>query len=293
MTSFGVLLSDDHVGPHPRRLNKRGDVGVVDARAHSPLAQTPNLKLDLGMAGANSYSLRAANASSLAPEMEEEKKPTTQRHTIPAVNAVITKRRMNASEAELIQRVVRGETEAFCELVRPYERIVFMAAFAILQNRADAEDAAQDAVLRAFTNLSKFRGEAKFSTWLCRIVINQSLMRLRMNRQQLHESMDEPNDNGDCVLRDFADWRDGPCKELEREELRQILTRAMASLRPKYRVVLMLRDVQQFTIAETAAILRVKQCAVKARLFRARLQMRDALAPALGSSWSLGHNGRL
>jgi predicted RNA polymerase sigma factor len=120
-------------------------------------------------------------------------------------------------------------------------------------------------------------------------------MRLRANRQQLHDSLDEPgrNENGDCVPRDFADWREIPSKELEKEELREMLSRAMASLRPKYRSVLILRDVQQFTIAETAAILGVKQCAVKARLFRARLQMRDAVAGGLNRGWSLGRNERI
>jgi len=191
-----------------------------------------------------------------------------------------------ALEADLIRRAVAGQSEAFCELVRPCERAVFMSAFAILKNREDAEDAAQDAILKAFASLSKFRGEAKFSSWLCRIVINESLMKLRKKRHHLLDSLDEPyrNENGDYVLRDFPDCRQIPTKELEKDELRHVLSRAIASLRPKYRAVLILRDVQQFSVAETAALLGVKPCAVKARLFRARLQMRDCLAPSLARS---------
>src|SRR6267142_778887 len=92
-------------------------------------------------------------------------------------SAVLTKGQGDASEAELIQRVLSGQEEAFRELVRPYEYAVFMAAQAILKNEADAEDAAQDAVLKAFTNLAKFRGESKFSTWLIRIATNEALMK--------------------------------------------------------------------------------------------------------------------
>ena len=210
----------------------------------------------------------------------------TETHRISAP-AVIAKPRVNSSEAELIRRVVGGETEVFSELVRPYERVVFMAARAILQNEADAEDAAQDTVLKAFTNLSKFRGDSKFSTWLCRIAINESFMRLRTQRRRMHDSLDQKT-NGVYTPRDFADWREIPSEALHRKELRLALSRALASLSSKYRTVLVLRDVQHFSIAETAELLGIKQCAVKTRLLRARLQMRDALAPGRDGSWSLG-----
>ena len=210
----------------------------------------------------------------------------TETHTIPAA-AVLTKPRVNSSEAELIRRVVGGETEAFYELVRPYERVVFRATRAILQNDADAEDAAQDAVLKAFTGLSKFRGDSKFSTWLCRIAINESLLRLRTQRRGMYDSLDE-NTDGAYTPRDFADWREIPSEALHRKELRQALSRALTSLSPKYRTVLVLRDVQHFSIAETAELLGIKPCVVKTRLLRARLQMRDALAPGMDGSWSLG-----
>jgi RNA polymerase sigma-70 factor, ECF subfamily len=202
-----------------------------------------------------------------------------------------TKSQVDASEAELIQRVLGGEGEAFRELVRPYEHAVFMATQGILKNEADAEDAAQEAVLKAFANLAKFRGDSKFSTWLIRIATNEALINLRKERRQrLDDSLDEQrkDEKGDYIPRDFADWREIPSEALQKKELRQALFRALASLTPKHREVFVLRDVQHFSIAETAQMLGIGQSAVKTRLLRARLQMRDALAPGIDGSWSTG-----
>jgi len=202
-----------------------------------------------------------------------------------------TKSQVEPLESELIQRALGGQHEAFRELVRPCERAVFMATQAILKNEADAEDAAQEAILKAFTNLPKFRGDSKFSTWLVRIATNEALMKLRKERrQQLHDSLDDvrKNEKGDYVPRDFADWREIPSEALQTKELRQALSRALASLTPKHREVLVLRDVQHFTIEETAKRLSIGKSAVKTRLLRARLQMRDALAPGMDGSWSTG-----
>lgn len=209
-----------------------------------------------------------------------------------ATNIALTKAQVASSEAELIRRVLEGQHEAFCELMRPFERAVFMAARAILQNDADAEDAAQEAVLKAFTNLAKFRGDSKFSTWLIRIATNEALMKLRKERRKIHDSVDEQrkNEEGDYIPRDFADWREIPSEALQKKELRQALSRALASLLPKQRAVFVLRDVQQFTTAETAKQLGISEGAVKTRLLRARLQMRDALAPGIDGSWSTGRS---
>ncbi len=204
-----------------------------------------------------------------------------------------TKSQVDPSEAELIQRVLRGQGEAFRELVRPYEHAVFMASQAILKNEADAEDAAQEAVLKAFTNLAKFRGDSKFSTWLIRIATNEGLMKLRKERRQkLHDSLDEirKNEEGDYTPRDFADWREIPSEALQKKELRQALSRGLAALTPKHRQVFVLRDVQHFTISETAQLLGIRISAVKTRLMRARLQMRDALAPGMDGNWSTGRS---
>jgi RNA polymerase sigma-70 factor (ECF subfamily) len=208
-----------------------------------------------------------------------------------ATSAVLTKPLGAASEAELIERVLKGDDEAFRELVHPCEHAVFMATQVILNNEADAEDAAQEAVLKAFTNLAKFRGDSKFGTWLIRIATNEALMKLRKQRhQKLHDSLDEQRDGeeGEYVPRDFADWREIPSEALQKKELRQALSAALASLTPKHREVFVLRDVQHFSVAETAELLGIRESAVKTRLMRARLQMRDALAPGIDGSWSSG-----
>jgi len=187
----------------------------------------------------------------------------------------------DAAESGLIRRVHEGNADAFYELVRPYERAVFLAALAIVKNDADAEEVAQEAVLKAFKGLSRFRQEAKFSTWLIQITINEAKMKLRKDRRHLYESMDEgrQNEEGDYIPKDFADWREIPSEALEQRELRDALTKALESLPEKYRTVLILRDVQHLTINETAMALGLSEANVKTRLSRARLQMRDALAP--------------
>lgn len=202
----------------------------------------------------------------------------------------VTEPQVHASEAALIERVAAGDTEAFYELVRPCERVLFLAARGVVGNDADAEEIAQEAVLKAFSNLRRFRGESKFSTWLIQIALNEARMRLRKERRTLHESLDQPlrEDEGDYVPRDFADWREIPLEALQRKELRDALARAIASLAPKYREVLILRDVEHLSIADTATVLGITEVSVKTRLLRARLQVRDALAPGIDGSWSLG-----
>ena len=198
----------------------------------------------------------------------------------------------NERETELIQRVCRGEHEAFYDLVRPYERAIYFAAKGVLDNPADAEEVAQETVLKAFNALPNFRFEAKFSTWIIQIAINEARMKLRKDRRHLYESIEaeRPDEEGDYRPKDLADWRDIPSEELQRNELREALKRAMAALNPKYREVLILRDVQHISIAETAQILGISEANVKTRLLRARLQMREALAPGIDGSWVTGRD---
>ena len=141
----------------------------------------------------------------------------------------------NDRETELIQRICRGEREAFYELVQPYERAIYFAAMGVLNNPADAEEVAQETVLKAFYALPTFRFEAKFSTWIIQIAINESRMKLRKDRRYLYESIEAECDaeEGDYRPRDFADWREIPSEELQRKELREALQRAMAALAPK------------------------------------------------------------
>jgi RNA polymerase sigma-70 factor (ECF subfamily) len=143
---------------------------------------------------------------------------------------------------------------------------------------------------QAFSNLSRFRGESKFSTWLIQITINEALLKLRKDRRHLYESVDEPksDDEGDYYPKDFADWREVPSEALQRKELRDALKRAMAALPSKYREVLILRDIQRLSIEEAAQALGISPGNVKTRLSRARLQIRDALAPGFDGSWITG-----
>ena len=193
-------------------------------------------------------------------------------------------------ESQLIARVCEGDREAFYALVQPCERGIFAAAMSILNNPADAEEAAQEAVLKAFAAISRFRGEAKFSTWLIQITINEARLKLRKDRRHLYESTDEEktDEQGDYFPKDYADWREIPSEALQRKELREALKRALDSLPAKYREVLILRDVQHLSIQETAQALGITEGSVKTRLLRARFQMRDALAPGIDGSWYAG-----
>lgn len=203
-----------------------------------------------------------------------------------------SKPQLERTDAALIQRVLDGDHNAFYELVRPYERAIFTAARAILENDADAEEVAQEAVLKAFVNLAGFRAESKFSTWLVQITINEARMKVRKDRRKLYDSLDEqqPDEQGDYIPRDFADWREIPSEALEKQELRSALARALAALDGKYREVFILRDVQKISIADTAKILGITEASVKTRLLRARLQLRDALAPGIDGSWATGRS---
>lgn len=193
-------------------------------------------------------------------------------------------------EMDLIRRVIGGEAEAFYELVHPYERAIFLAALALVKNEADAEEVAQEAILKAFKNLARFRQEAKFSTWLIQICINEAKMRLRKDRRHLYESLCErpQGDEGYYIPKDFADWREIPSEALEHSELRQALAKALQSLPEMYRAVLILRDMEHLSISETARALEISEGNVKTRLCRARLQMRDALAPGFDGAWRQG-----
>src|SRR5580704_4439268 len=189
-------------------------------------------------------------------------------------------------EQDLIARVQHGQHELFYELVRPYERRVYAAALAILRNEADAEDVAQEAVLKALANIRQFRAESRFITWLIQITVNEALMRRRRQRTRVVESIDDHRDEeGEYRPRDFADWREIPSEALERKEVRQKLAEALGSLDRKYREVFMLRDMEQLNIQETAETLGISIASVKTRLLRARLMLRDLLAGGWERGW--------
>jgi len=138
----------------------------------------------------------------------------------------MTRSHLRPNEAELIKSVCDGEREAFYELVRPYERMIYATAISVVKNVADAEEVAQEAVLKAFSGLANFRGESKFSTWLLQITYNEARMKLKKARPNLYESIDDQqqNEDGDFWPKDYADWRPIPSELLEQNEIRQAVS---------------------------------------------------------------------
>jgi RNA polymerase sigma-70 factor, ECF subfamily len=210
--------------------------------------------------------------------------------TISASPGKIRIARTPDQEIALIERVCAGETQLFYELISPYERWVFVAAISVLRNEADAEEAAQEAFLKVFMHLKSFRREAKFSTWLIQIAVNEARAKRRKDHRSLYKSIDEraEDEEGDYHPKDFADWRETPSESLQRAELRQALQNAISALDPVYHEVFVMRDIQNLSIAETAEVLQISQALVKTRLLRARLKMRDALAPGIDGAWTTG-----
>ena len=206
---------------------------------------------------------------------------------MPAEAASLENPAGKSNEERLIRRIRNGEQELFYELIRPYERRVYATAFAITRNESDAEDVAQEALLKAFKHLDQFRSEARFSTWLIQITVNEARMRKRRERSSMVEPIeDRQDDEGNYTPREFADWREIPSETLERKEIRQKLTEALSELGEKYREVFVLRDMQQLSIEQTAKMLNISTAAVKTRLLRARLMLRDLLSPGFGGGWS-------
>ncbi|HEX7360294.1 MAG TPA: RNA polymerase sigma factor [Bryobacteraceae bacterium] len=181
-------------------------------------------------------------------------------------------------ESALVARAKAGDAEAFSELVRHYDRRVFRMAKQITQNDDDAEDVLQETFFKAYTHLDSFQGNSKFYTWLVRIAVNEALMRLRKRRADRTVPLDEPIDTGeDEVVREIAVWDENPEESYSRDELAGILDQAVESLKPAYRTVFILRDIEEMSIEETAQILKLSISAVKSRLLRARLQLREKL----------------
>ena len=181
-------------------------------------------------------------------------------------------------EGALVARARTGDTNAFGDLVNRYERKIYRLAKNITQNDEDAEDVLQDTFLKAYSHLDGFQGQSKFYTWLVRIAVNEALMKLRKRKTDKTVPLDEPQDTGeDTVVREIAVWEDDPEKKFGRDELRNILDSAVNSLRPAFRTVFVLRDIEELSTEETAEALGISVPAVKSRLLRARLQLREKL----------------
>ena len=181
-------------------------------------------------------------------------------------------------EQELVARARQGDTASFSTLLRRYEGKIFRLAMNITQNREDAEDVLQESFLKAYEHLDQFLGNSKFYTWIVRIAVNQALMKLRKRRSDRAVSLDEQIDTGeDTVVREIAAWDPDPEQRYSQEELHTILTNVIDELAPIYRTVFTLRDVDGLSTEETAEALDLSVPAVKSRLLRARLQLRDKL----------------
>jgi RNA polymerase sigma-70 factor (ECF subfamily) len=182
----------------------------------------------------------------------------------------------------MIAAVLAGEIQLYHDLVRPYERSVYVMALSYMKNREDAEDVAQEAFLRAFRKLASFRAESKFSTWLISITINEARTRLRRQALVRMEPLDQlPDEDKGISPALLRDWREIPSEAVERDEVRVLIQRAVEQLPEIYRQVFLLRDVEELTINETAEALNISVPNVKVRLHRARMMLQKQLAPQL------------
>jgi RNA polymerase sigma-70 factor (ECF subfamily) len=183
-----------------------------------------------------------------------------------------------SDDLDLVHACKNGDVAAFEQLVKRYDRKLLRIAQHVTHNREDAQDAVQEAFLKAFQNLGKFREDSKFSTWLIRIAINQSLMKLRRQRVTRDVSLDEDfQADGDILPMEAADWAPNPEQLYWASELRNILVNALSELRPVLRAVFVLRDIEGLSTDQTGEVLNLGPTAVKARLWRARLQLREHL----------------
>ncbi len=187
-------------------------------------------------------------------------------------------------EAECIRRIVAGEKQLFHDLIRPCERSIYFLLFSLLRNEAEAEDAAQDTVIKVYQNLKNFRGDSQFRTWVLSIARNEGLGRLRKAGSRREDSLDAEIDDstGDYTPAILTSWREVPFEALERKELGAILRQAIESLPEIYRNVVLLRDIEEMDVRETATVLGITEGAVKVRLHRARALLQKNLAPKLG-----------
>ena len=197
--------------------------------------------------------------------------------------------RVRSNEEALIRKILEGEKDLFLELIRPHQRTVFATLISMLGSKEDAEDVTQEVLLKALARLHQFRRESAFGTWLIQIAINEARMRKRKMRHGIMFSLtNEADDDGAYVPKEFADWREIPSEALERSEIREALAKALTLLEEDYRLAFILRDVNDLSITETANILGITRGAVKTRLRRARLMLRDILSPGLQQGGQVG-----
>jgi RNA polymerase sigma-70 factor (ECF subfamily) len=211
----------------------------------------------------------------------EDKKVGVVRHPIVTLSVANPHRLPSAVAREdehlLVAAAKRGDATAFEELVSRYEHKIFRLTMNITRNREDAEDAMQDAFLKSYTHLKDFEGDSRFYTWLVRIAANEALMRLRKRRPNQF-SLDEPVEGDDDLIpREIEDWGPKPDQRFAQTEMREILSGVIDKLEPDFRTVFVLRDIEELSTEETAKALGISVPAVKSRLLRARLKLREKL----------------
>jgi RNA polymerase sigma-70 factor (ECF subfamily) len=186
---------------------------------------------------------------------------------------------------DLVQASKNGDVAAFEQLVKRYDGKLFRIAQSVTHNREDSQDAVQEAFLKAYQHLADFRGDSQFSTWLIRITLNQSLMKLRKQRAAKEVSLDEDlRTDEETLPREVIDWAPNPEQRFSVSELRNILIKTIEELRPILRTVFVLQDLEGLSTEQTAEVLNLSQSAVKSRLWRARLQLRERLNQHFGKS---------
>ena len=207
-----------------------------------------------------------------------------------ADSAQLAVKAMASDDLDLVHASKNGDVTAFEQLVKRYDRKLLRIAQHVTHNREDSEDAVQEAFLKVFQHLGEFREDSKFSTWLIRITLNQALMKLRKQRRSIREvPLEEDFQTGERILpMEVIDWAPDPEQLYRTSELRDILIKALRELRPILRVVFVLRDIEGLSIAETAEVLKLSHTAVKARLWRGRLQLRERLNEYFGKKTQSG-----
>jgi RNA polymerase sigma-70 factor, ECF subfamily len=191
-----------------------------------------------------------------------------------------------SDEASLIAGILAGDTQLYHDLIRPYERTVFMTALSVLKNEADAEEVTQEAFLKAFRSISTFRAESKFGTWLISIVLNEARARLRRQAIVPMQSIDDTSGEGTGISPALLrDWREIPQEAVELKQIREMLQEAVFNLPDIYRQVFLLRDVEELSVAETSVALEISISSVKVRLHRARLLLQKQLTPLLKKTY--------
>jgi RNA polymerase sigma-70 factor, ECF subfamily len=202
-----------------------------------------------------------------------------------AESAQLGARAETNDDLDLVQASKNGDVVAFEQLVKRYDRKLFRIAQSVTHNQEDSQDAVQETFLKAYQHLAEFRGDSQFSTWLIRITLNQSLMKLRKQRKIREVSLDEDfQADGDILPMEVTDWAPNAEELYSVSELRNILLKTIEELRPILRAVFVLQDLEGLSTEQTAEVLSLSQSAVKSRLWRARLQLRERLNKYFGKS---------